>query len=315
MAYLEFLQFQIRIINMDQFVAMRAFVRVAQAESFIEAAKLEGLAQGTISKRVAALEKHLGVQLLRRNQREVSLTTLGENYYESCQRILDDLNTAETQIRTDAQTPAGLVRLSMSPVLSRLIIAPLVAEFVREYPRIEVLSFLTERHLDIIGEGVDLAIRARDLEDSTLIASRISSNPLSLAAAPSYLEKANRLETPEDLAAHRCVAFSRMRSTQTWRFAKDDEIEEVTINSSLMADQGDTLVEYAAAGAGVVMMPEWVMSEHLQSGRLVRLLPEWSPPSIPLHIVYTASAAVPLRVRLLTDFIRRNIRSRNLLPR
>ncbi len=300
---------------MDQIVAIRAFVRVVQAKSFIEAAKIEGLAQGTISKRVAALEKHLGVQLLRRNQREVSLTTPGESYYENCLRILDDLNTAETQIRTDAKTPAGLVRLSLSPVLSRLVIAPLVAEFVQEYPRIKVLSFLTEQHVDIVGEGVDLAIRARHLEDSTLIASRISSNPLSLAAAPSYLENAGKLETPADLSAHQCVAFSRMRSAQTWRFTKGEEIEEVKINSSLMADQGDTLVEYAAAGAGVVMMPEWVMSEHLKSGRLVRLLPEWSPPSIPLHIVYAAGAAVPLRIRLLTNFIRRNVRARNLLPR
>ncbi len=190
MSYLEFWKFQNRIIHMDQLVAIRAFVRVVQAKSFIEAAKIEGLAQGTISKRVAALEKHLGVQLLRRTQREVSLTTLGENYYENCLRILDDLNAAETQIRTDAQTPGGLVRLSLSPVLSRLIIAPLVAEFVQEYSRIKVLSFLTEQHVDLVGEGVDLAIRARHLEDSNLIASRISSNPLSLAAAPSYLESA-----------------------------------------------------------------------------------------------------------------------------
>ncbi|MDJ0683507.1 MAG: LysR family transcriptional regulator [Alphaproteobacteria bacterium] len=294
---------------------MRAFVRVAQTRSFVEAAKLEGLAQGTISKRVSALEKHLGVQLLRRNQREVSLTTLGEDYFRNCLRILDDLNAADTQIRTDAQTPTGLVRLSLSPVLSRLIIAPLVAEFVREYPSIEVLAFLTEQHVDIVGTGVDLAVRARHLEDSTLIASRISSNPLSLAAAPSYLKKAARLERPADLTAHQCVAFSRMRSAQTWRFTKDDEIEEVAINSALIADQGDTLVEYAAAGAGVVMMPEWVMADHLKSGRLVRLLPDWSPPSLPLHIVYSANAAVPLRIRLLADFIRRNVRKRNLLPR
>jgi DNA-binding transcriptional LysR family regulator len=300
---------------MDQFVAMRVFVRVAQTKSFIEAAKLEGLAQGTVSKRVAALEKHLGVQLLRRNQREVTLTTLGEAFYKNSIRILDDLNTAETQIRTDAQTPAGLVRISLSPVLSRLIIAPLIAEFVREYPRIEVISFLTEDHVDIIGEGIDLAIRARHLEDSTLIASRLSSNPLMLAASPSYLDKAGRLESPDDLAAHQCVTFSRMKSAQTWRFTRDNDVREIPINSSLMADQGDTLVEYAASGAGVVMMPEWVMADHLSSGRLLRLLPEWSPPSIPLHIVYAASTAVPLRIRLLADFIRRNVRGRDLLPR
>lgn len=300
---------------MDQILAMRAFVRVAQTKSFVEAAKLDGLAQGTVSKRVAALEKHLGVQLLRRNQREVSLTTLGEAFFENSLRILDDLNAAETRIRTDAQTPAGLVRISLSPVLSRLVIAPLIVEFTQEHPRIEVISFLTEQHIDIVGEGIDLAVRARHLEDSALIASRLSSNPLSLAAAPSYLDRTGRPETPADLATHQCVTFSRMKSAQTWQFTKDDQTEDVTITSSLMADQGDTLVEYAAAGAGIVLMPEWVMAEHLATERLEKLLPGWSPPSIPLHLVYAASAAVPLRIRLLADFIRRNVRARGLLPR
>ncbi|MGI9389515.1 MAG: LysR substrate-binding domain-containing protein [Boseongicola sp.] len=300
---------------MDQLVAMRAFVRVAQSESFTEAARLEGLAQGTISKRVAALEDHLGIKLLRRSQRSFGLTPQGEAYFSHCTRLLDDLEAADTHIKTEAGKPAGVVHLSMSPVLSRLVIAPLLVEFVREFPRIEVASFLTESHVDIIGEGIDLAIRVRHLEDSTLIASRLSSNPLSLAAAPSYLENAPPLTVPEDLGKHDCVVFSRMKAALTWQFTKGKNVRDVTIAGKLAADQGDTLVEFASAGAGVVLMPEWVMSEHLADGRLVGVLPDWTPPSIPMHLVYTSGSSVPLRIRLLVDFIRRNVRARSLLPR
>jgi DNA-binding transcriptional LysR family regulator len=300
---------------MDQFVAMRAFVRVAQAQSFQEAAKLEGITQSAVSKRVAALEDYLGVQLLRRNQRNVTLTTLGQTHYDDCISLLADLDAAETRIRTDARTPAGVVRVSMSPVLSRLIVAPLITEFAQESPRIEVVSFLTEAHVDIVGQGIDLALRARHLEDSALVARRISSNPLTLAAAPSYLEAAPRLEKPEDLSKHRCLTFNRMKTLHSWRFTKGRRVQEVTIQGQLTADQGDTLAEYAAAGAGVVLMPEWVLSDHLASGRLVRLLQDWLPPNIPLHLVMARGSNVPLRVRLLSDFIRRSVRQRGLLPR
>lgn len=300
---------------MDQIVAMRCFVRVAQTRSFQDAAKLEGLAQGTISKRVSALEDHLGAQLLRRNAHGVTLTDLGVTYLAHCQRILADLEAAEAQIRTDAGTPAGTVRLSLSPVLSRLVIAPLLVEFTAEHPRIDVVSFLTESHVDIVGEGLDLAIRARDLEDSALIARRLSSNPLTLAAAPAYLAAAPRLAVPEDLTAHACLVFGRMRAAQTWRFTQGRKVREIAIEGRLAADQGDTLVEFAAAGAGLVLMPAWVMADHLAAGRLVRVLPDWTPPGIPLHVVHANVAAVPLRIRLLADFLRRTIRARDLLPR
>ena len=124
-----------------------------------EAARLEDLSQGTVSKRVAGLEDHLGVQLLRRNQREVTLTNAGEVYLDQCLRLLEDFDAVEASIRADAGAPAGIVRITLSPVLSRLIVAPLLVEFLREYPKIEVVSFLTERHSDIIGEGIDVAER------------------------------------------------------------------------------------------------------------------------------------------------------------
>lgn len=300
---------------MDQLLAMRSFLRVARSGSFQGAAKLERVAQGTISKRIASLEKHLGVQLLRRSPREVSLTSLGETYLESCQRLLQDLDAGDAQIRADAGMPAGRIRMSLSPVLSRLIVAPLIVEFLRDYPKIEIVSFLTEEHLDIVGKGIDVAIRARHLPDSTLIASKLSSNPLTLAASPDYLASTPPIHRPEDLAAHDCLAFGRMKSAQTWRFTQGRKTREVSVSGTLTADQGDTLVEYAAAGTGVVLMPQWVMADQLQTGKLVPVLPDWAPPSIPLHVVHVDNVVVPLRIRLLVDFLRRSIRTQDLLPR
>ncbi len=300
---------------MNQLDAMRSFVRVVQTESFQGAAKLEGVAQGTISKRISALEDHLGTQLLRRNQRGLSLTELGAGYFETCLKLLEDFDTAEAALRSDIGIPAGRVRLSMSPVLSRLIVAPLLVDFAREYPRIEIVSFLTEAHTDIIGEGIDVAIRASHMNDSSLKAALVSSNPLSVAASPLYLAVSDPINDPEDLQSHSCVSFSRMRAGGTWAFKKQRARREVRIHSNLAADQGDTLVEYSASGAGIVMMPEWVMSSELAEGRLVKILEDWEAPSIPLYVVYSASGAIPLRVRLLVDFLRRSIRSGNLLPR
>ncbi|MEP4336447.1 MAG: substrate binding domain-containing protein, partial [Roseobacter sp.] len=233
----------------------------------------------------------------------------------TCLKLLEDFDTAEAALRTDIGVPAGRLRMSMSPVLSRLIIAPLLVEFGREYPKIEIVSFLTEAHTDIVGEGIDLAIRARHLDDSSLKAALISSNLLSVAASPSYLASSDPIEDPEDLQSHNCVSFSRMRAGGTWGFKKEKAKREVKIHSNLAADQGDTLVEYAANGAGIVMMPEWVMAKELADGRLVKILEDWDAPSIPLYIVYSASGAIPLRVRLLVDFLRRSIRTGNLLPR
>ena len=191
---------------------------------------------------------------------------------ENCARLLDGLDAAEAQLRTEAGTPAGRVTLSISRVLSRLVIAPRIVEFIQEYTRIEVMSVLTERHVNIIGEGIDLSILARSMEDSSLRTARISSNPLTLAAAPSYLSGAPQLETPEDRSAQACVTFNRMKGAQTWRFMQGADIREVAVQGVLTADQGDTLVECAVLGAGIVMIPEWVMTEHLEAGRLVRLL-------------------------------------------
>jgi DNA-binding transcriptional LysR family regulator len=299
---------------MDQLSAMRAFVRTARTGSFSAAAKEEGTAQGTVSKKVAALEQFLGAQLLRRNQRSVTLTSVGRDFYERSLFILEKVGQAEELVKTVASSPTGVLRVTMSPVLSRLVIAPVLNDFLREYPDIEIVCELTERHSDIIAEAFDIAIRARHLEDSSLIALRLSSNPLTVAAAPSYLERNGVPRHPRELQRHNCLVFSRFRQAHNWRFARGGEDAVVPVGGNMQCDQGDTLIELAVLGMGITMMPAWLMRDHLDSGRLLRLLADWKPPSIPLHIVYAKSANIPLKNRLFVEFVRKEVRRRRLLP-
>jgi DNA-binding transcriptional LysR family regulator len=224
------------------------------------------------------------------------------------------MEDAETFVKTATSSPAGVLRVSMSPVLSRLIIAPILVDFLRAYPDIQVILKLTERHCDIIAEGIDIAIRARHLEDSSLIASRLSSNPLTLVAASSYLERYGELGHPRELQDHNCLVFSRFRQAHNWRFSRGDQDIAVAVTGNIQCDQGDTLVELAASGAGVALMPSWLMQDHLASERLQRLLPGWKPPSIPLHIVFAKNVNIPLKNRLFVDFVKKETRRRRLLP-
>jgi DNA-binding transcriptional LysR family regulator len=299
---------------MDQLNAMRAFVGTARAGSFSVAAKEDGTTQGAVSKKIAALEKSLGAQLLVRNQRNVALTSVGREFYERSLVILKEVEEAETLVRSSVSSPAGVLRVTMSPVLSRLIIAPILADFSKAYRDVQVILKLTERHCDIIAEGIDIAIRVRHLDDSSLVALRLSSNPLTIVAAPSYLEQHGEPRHPQELQHHNCLLFSRFRHRHTWRFSRGNRDVVVPVTGNLRCDQGDTLVELAASGAGITLMPPWLMRDHLESGRLRRLLPGWKPPSIPLHIVYSKDANLALKNRLFVDFVKKEVRRRRLLP-
>ena len=299
---------------MDRLSAMRGFVHVVQSGSFSAAAKQEGVTQGTVSKQVSALEKRLGAQLLLRNQRNLSLTSAGQVFYERCLVILQEIEEAEALVTTSVASPTGELRVTLSPVLSRLVIAPILGDFLKTYPGLRMNFELTEHHCDIIAEGVDVAIRARHLEDSSLIARPLSSNPLSLVAAPAYLEERGKPTHPSELRHHNCLVFSRYRRPQKWTFTRGKEQVASRVRGNFRCDQGDTLVELAVSGVGIALMPSWLMRDDLKAGHLKKLLPGWQPPSLPLQIVYAKDPRLPAKIRCFTDFLRREVRRRNLLP-
>ena len=292
---------------MDQLGAMRAFVRVVQTGSFSAVGRELNSTQATISKKVAALETKLGVKLLTRSSRDVSLTQAGTDYYEQCVVMLAELDEIEARVRSQVAKPQGRLRVSAPIAFGRLVIAPIIGEFLAMYPDIKVDMLLGDRHVDLVAEGVDLAIRARQLEDSSLVARHLFDNPMLLVASPEFLELHGAPREPIDLKRHNCIVYSLFRSINSWHFSRDGKEFTVPVSGSFQSDNGDTNLEVALAGVGIIQLPIWMVGEHLQSGRLIQLLPDYQTDKIPLNALYPQSRYVPLKVRSFVEFMKEKL--------
>jgi DNA-binding transcriptional LysR family regulator len=282
---------------------MRTFVGVVQFGGFSAAARAENSSQATVSKRVAALEEHLGVQLLQRTSRVQSLTEAGAEYYERCVAILTELDEAEAVARSQVAVPRGLLRVSAAFPLGRLLLAPLLPAFLTRYPEIRVDLSLTDQHVDIVAEGVDLAVRAQQLPDSNLVSRKLFNNPMFLVASPQYLAEYGAPGEPADLIHHNCLIYSRLDSVNHWHFTRKGRDYPVTVTGSLQCDNGDTLLEAAVAGLGLIVLPHWMIHSQLRSGELEQVMEDYRPPALPIHAVYPERRHLPLKVRCLVDFL------------
>ena len=288
---------------MDQLGAMRAFVGVVKAGGFSSAARAENTSQATVSKRVAALEDYLGVQLLQRTSREQSLTQAGAEYYDMCLAILAELEEAEAVARSQVAVPRGLLRVSAAFPLGRLLLAPILPAFLSRYPEIRVDLALTDKHVDIVGEGFDLAVRAQQLPDSSLVARKLFDNPMFLVASPEYLAENGVPRKPAELADHNCLIYSQLESVNHWHFRRKGRDYPVTVAGSLQCDNGDTLLEAAVAGLGLMVLPYWMIHSQLDSGELELVMQEYTPPPLPIHAVYPQRRYLPLKVRSFVEFL------------
>lgn len=288
---------------MDQLGAMRAFVRVVQAGSFSAAAREANTSQATISKRVAALEAQLGVRLMMRSSRDRSLTEAGTEFYEKCVAILAELEEAESNARSQVASPRGVLRITTAFPLGRLLIAPLLTDFLSRYPEIKLDLALSDTHVDLTGEGFDIAIRAQQLKDTTLVARKLFDNPMFLVASASYLQQHGVPRTPEELVEHNCIVYSQQSTPNLWRFEHEGEDIPVHINGNLQCDNGDTILTAATAGGGFAVLPYWMIHSHLDAGQLQIVMPEYQPPRLPVYAVYPQSRYLPLKVRCFIDFL------------
>ena len=288
---------------MDQLRAIRAFARVVQTGSFSAAARDANTSQATISKRVAALEEKLGVRLMMRSSRDHSLTRAGADYYEKCVAILEELDEAESNARTEVASPRGVLRVTTAVAIGRLLVGPLIAEFLSRYAEIELDLALTDRHVDLLGEGYDVAIRAQRPKDSALIARQLFPNPLFLIASPGYLEQHGVPQNPEELADHNCIIYSQLSTLAVWQFARAGQDISVHVGGKFRCDNGDTVLEAAIAGVGFAMLPHWMIHSQLDSDLLRVVMPEFQLASLPVHAVYPQRRYLPLKVRCFIEFL------------
>lgn len=252
-----------------------AFLAVAAQGSFVAAGRLLERHPTVVSKRVAAMEKRLGVRLIERSTRQVRITPVGEKLEQRLRAALGMIAEAEQQAISGAAEVRGVLRLALPAAMGRLCIGPLLPEFLEAYPQVSIAADYSERLVDIIEEGFDIAIRIGELEDNRLIAKKLCDHRRILCASPAYLQRHGVPQHPRQLAGHNCLRFSGLASFPQWRLYSGDQQQSVTPRGNLTANDSESLLAAARAGAGILGAGEWLMSRDLAAGRLVRVLPDW----------------------------------------
>jgi len=275
------------------------FARVVRAGSFTAAARELGVQKSSVSRRVSALEEHLGARLLQRTTRALRLTDEGRVFYDHCQRALAELQDAEEALGGMGARPRGLLRITAP--LSFGFLGPIVAAFLQRWPEVEIELVCTDRVVDLVEEGFDVAIRAGKLPDSSLIARRVGSLPRFLVASPSYLRRRRTPRTPADLAAHDCVSFGARRSP--WLLQSEGASIEVAVASRLLVNDYDLLRQTVVAGLGIGLIPEPDCVQPLADGRLKRVLPAWTGVETPIHAVYPSLRHLSSKVKAFIDHL------------
>jgi DNA-binding transcriptional LysR family regulator len=289
--------------GVDRLTGMRVFATVAERASFAAAAEVLGLSRTMISKHVAALEDRLGARLLNRTTRRISLTEAGAGYLERVTEILQLVDEAEGAVSATAGEPRGLLRVNAPMSFSIHHLAPCLAEFRAAHPKVDVELTLNDRVVDLIDEGVDVAIRIGKLKDSSLIARRLATARLALCAAPSYLARRGEPKDPAELAQHDCLQYSYASDRDVWQFDGPDGRLEVRVRGPLTSNNGDALMNAAIAGLGIVRQPTFIVGEALRDGRLVRILPGYTLPVIGIHAVLPGSRHVSAKTRSFVEFL------------
>jgi DNA-binding transcriptional LysR family regulator len=279
------------------------FVRVVDTGSFTAAAAALALPKSSVSRSVARLEQELGVRLLQRTTRTVHLTDAGHAYYDRVSRALAGLEEAQAAVSDMQATPRGSVRITAPVDIGVSMISGLVARFVRHHPDIHVEMVLTGRVVNLVEEGIDLAIRAGKLDDSSLVARKVGSLEARLLASPGYLKRRGAPKSVADLARQDCVLFRARRGQATWELTGPKGMERVEVSGPVAADDYAFLRQLLVAGAGIGLLPWVICAEDIERGRLVRVLPEHAAPGGTLHVVYPSTRYVPQRVVLLRDFL------------
>jgi DNA-binding transcriptional LysR family regulator len=290
---------------MDKLRQLESFVAVATKGSLTATARAEGVAPAVIGRRIDALEERLGVKLLVRTTRRISLTHEGSAFLEDCQRLLADLASAEASVSAGGVKASGHLRVTAPAGFGRRHVAPLVPRFIALHPDVSVSLNLSDRVVDIVNEGFDCAVRVGDLPDSSLISVRLADNRRQCVAAPSYLLRAGAPQHPADLARHECLTLSSNASqTRGWAFRVDGEVTHLRPHGRLDCSDGQVLHDWCLKGLGIAWRSTWEVAAEISAGRLQPLLENYAAPPNGIFAVFTHARHLPLRVRLWIDFLK-----------
>jgi DNA-binding transcriptional LysR family regulator len=290
---------------MDRLKQIESFVAVATKGSLTAAAGAEGVAPAVIGRRIDGLESRLGVKLLVRTTRRISLTHEGSAFLEDCQRVLGDLASAEASVSAGGVKASGHLRVTAPAGFGRRHVAPLVPRFIAEHADVSLSLNLSDRVVDIVNEGFDCAVRVGDLPDSSLISVRLADNRRLCVAAPAYLRRAGTPQSPAELVRHQCLTLSSESSqTRGWAFVVEGKATHLRPPGRVDCNDGQVLHDWCLAGMGIAWRSTWEVERELAAGRLQELLADFAAPPNGIYAVFPHAKHLPLRVRLWIDFLK-----------
>lgn len=289
---------------MDRFSALSAFVKVVELGSFARAAERLSVSTSAVSRQVADLEAHLAARLLHRTTRRLSLTEAGEAFYERAVQLLGDLEEAEGSVRSASVQATGTLRLTCGVSFGDRHLAPAIAAFAVLHPQVSFDLDLSDRAVDLVEEGFDLAIRIGEIGQKGMVSRRLGTTELICCAAPAYLGRNAIPQTPADLERHECIAYAFAPLATTWTFeSRDGTLHSPRILPRHRTNSGLMVAALAAAGLGVVVEPDFIVAPDIRAGRLVRVLQDFRPPRSPIAAVYPSRKHLSAKVRAFVDFL------------
>lgn len=292
---------------MDTLQSMRLFTRSIELGSFSAVARAEQITQPTVSKIIAALEKSLGVRLIERTTTSLTPTEEGRRFYQRCTQLIEEYVEVVADVRGQAQQLAGTLCVSAPLGLGELRLNELVMEFLASHPKIEVELILNDRMVDLVEEGVDLAIRLGNRLPPNAVARNVASSPRVLVASPGYIKRTPRIRRPQDLASHQYIRFARLGSGPNVEFTMDTEKVVVAVAGRYRVNSSLALRQCFLEGIGLGSAPAWLVQDLIDKGQLVRILPKWTQPPQPIHLVYPSRRYQPLRTRAFLQYMSKRL--------
>lgn len=288
---------------MEKLDAMRAFTKVVALSSFTEAAHVLGLTRSAVSKSVAELEEILGVRLIDRTTRQVSVTETGRAYYERCLDILASIEETELEVSQLHAEPRGVLRVNAPMSFGVMHLARAITEFMARHPNLKIELLLNDQFIDPIQSSIDITIRVAILTDSSLVARKLAPAPRALVASPKYLAQYGTPDKPEDLIHHRCLHYSQHAAPPRWDFTHAGNVLTVPISSAFCSNNGDIIMAAAIADQGIANLPSFLVSPEIGDGRLVTVLPNFPPTQLNIYALYAPHKYMPAKIRALIDHL------------
>ena len=282
---------------------MGVYRRVIETGSFTAVANETGQTQPTISKHIAALESHYGIKLINRSTRQLHPTDIGMEFYERCCQILDEMDDMDSQLLEQQSLPTGKLRVNAPVTFSRLAILPILWPFLKQYPELKFDMFMDDNYVDLVKEGIDVAIRIGPLTDSTLIAKKIGTVKRYTVASPDYIARHGTPTTLKDLLKHNCLIYNLLTTRNEWYFHGDKGIETVVVNGSYSTNNPDAIRGALLAGLGIAASPDWLVEKDIEQGRLIELLQYNKPTALDIHAIYPQRRFLPAKVRLFISHL------------